>query len=51
MRVLFERIRDEGEDFLILVEQQHDPEVPQSFIREPDDHLSVSRGAEREERQ
>ena len=34
IEVLFERIRDEGEDFLVLVEEEHDSEVPESFVGE-----------------
>lgn len=30
--VLFERVCDEGEDFLVLVEEEHDPEVAESLV-------------------
>lgn len=32
--VLLERVRDQGEHFLVLVEQQHCPQISQSLVRE-----------------
>ena len=31
---LFERVCDEGEDLLVLVEEEHDTEVAETFIGE-----------------